>query len=309
MSELSSLKALLTSWGLPELFAQFQDESIDIEELKMMKSQHITEFLRSHKLGTRIRFEYHFERWRRDQNKPLTDPVMPNCTHTHYACSTPSHTTDLLRPEARESTVASNKNLQTRATNTAAVSYVSVATNTTAELTFKAPRLDKTPTPPPPPPPPPPLSIQLPPQPPPAPLPTISPKLSPPKVLPSAPLPPLSKPSSPTPLPAIKNSLREMPRRSVRQVSSSVLEVSGMVEIPKAFLLSPTTTTSTTGTTNSPSPTTTNRFSRTNCNSIISATNARVTFVFTRLGGGHIWRNAYSENEPGRQHEHTANAS
>ncbi|XP_036218802.2 uncharacterized protein [Bactrocera oleae] len=149
----TALKNLLNSWGLPELFPQFQDESIGIDELKMMKCHHFGELLHSYKLGTRIRFEYYFERWRRDQNRPLLDVRTPNHYQHYTPCSTLARTTHLQHATpsptstaAESEAITVHKSVQTRATNTVAVRCVNVATNT-SEVLFKMPTQSKTPPP------------------------------------------------------------------------------------------------------------------------------------------------------------------
>uniref|UniRef100_A0A0K8U4M7 Uncharacterized protein n=1 Tax=Bactrocera latifrons TaxID=174628 RepID=A0A0K8U4M7_BACLA len=152
MLDSAALKTLLNSWGLPELLSQFQDENIGIDELKMMKCHHIGELLHSYKLGTRIRFEYYFERWRRDQNQPLLPASAPNHCQHYTLCHMLARTTHLPHtttppPAATASEVITvHKSMQTRATNTAAVRCVNVATNT-SEMLFKMPTQSKTPPP------------------------------------------------------------------------------------------------------------------------------------------------------------------
>uniref|UniRef100_A0A1B0C5D9 SAM domain-containing protein n=1 Tax=Glossina palpalis gambiensis TaxID=67801 RepID=A0A1B0C5D9_9MUSC len=67
----NALKQLLSSWGVENLYDLFKEEGINIEELQMMKLHHINHLLRNHRLGTRIRFEYHLEIWRKQINIPL----------------------------------------------------------------------------------------------------------------------------------------------------------------------------------------------------------------------------------------------
>ncbi|XP_054737740.1 uncharacterized protein LOC129244150 [Anastrepha obliqua] len=138
MADSTALKQLVNSWGLAELLPHLQDENIGIDELKMMKNHHIAELLHSYKLGTRIRFEYYFERWRRDQNKPLLDVLTPN----HYHITNPSVApTVRIAHVASHEPVESHKNLQSRATNTVTVHYATASTNT-PDMTVKLPTKD-----------------------------------------------------------------------------------------------------------------------------------------------------------------------
>ncbi|XP_011178854.2 uncharacterized protein LOC105209898 [Zeugodacus cucurbitae] len=145
------LRTLLNSWGLAELFPQLQDENIGIDELKMMKCHHVGELLHSYKLGTRIRFEYYFERWRRDQNQPLLDAITTN-HYQHYnlhpTLTRPMHLAHTPPPTTTPTTaLTAHKSLQTRATNTPAVRCVNVATNTSDMLYKMPPPQNKTPPP------------------------------------------------------------------------------------------------------------------------------------------------------------------
>ncbi|XP_037947636.1 uncharacterized protein LOC119679384 [Teleopsis dalmanni] len=71
----TSLRKLLLSWKCQILAVHIEEEGIDIEELEMMKAEHMTELLRNYRLGIRIRFEHHFEKWRCSINKPIVNSV------------------------------------------------------------------------------------------------------------------------------------------------------------------------------------------------------------------------------------------
>ncbi|XP_017480817.1 PREDICTED: uncharacterized protein LOC108370080 isoform X1 [Rhagoletis zephyria] len=139
MTDSALLRALLGHWGVPDLWPLLQAESIGIDELKMMKNHHIVELLHSYKLGTRIRFEYYFERWRRDQNKPLLDDVTPNQYHSTCSASAP-YTMRLPHSPPQ----GAHKKQQSRATNTVTVRYATVATNT-SDMMLTVPTKDITP--------------------------------------------------------------------------------------------------------------------------------------------------------------------
>ncbi|XP_067634284.1 uncharacterized protein [Eurosta solidaginis] len=153
-SDAGTLKSLLSSWSQAELLPQFEDENIDIDELLMMKRHHLAEILCSHKLGTRIRFEYYFERWRREQNKPL----LGDTNHQHcILCPRPllQTTQPSLPPPptfhavAPSETIVNHKQLRSRATNTVIVRYANAATNT-VDMMIKRQTIDEDATAPPP---------------------------------------------------------------------------------------------------------------------------------------------------------------
>ncbi|XP_037954137.1 uncharacterized protein LOC119684216 isoform X1 [Teleopsis dalmanni] len=69
----SPLRRLLSSWKCHVIVEHVENEGIDIEELEMMKIEHVIELLRNYRLGIRIRFEHNFEKWRRGINKPVAN--------------------------------------------------------------------------------------------------------------------------------------------------------------------------------------------------------------------------------------------
>ncbi|EDW28597.1 GL19272 [Drosophila persimilis] len=65
------LRELLQSWDLTDLIPRLEEETINVEELQMMKRHHLDELMSNFRMGTRIRFEHHLELWRRSLNVPL----------------------------------------------------------------------------------------------------------------------------------------------------------------------------------------------------------------------------------------------
>ncbi|XP_037947633.1 uncharacterized protein LOC119679382 isoform X1 [Teleopsis dalmanni] len=80
----TALRKLLSSWKCQVLASHIEEEGIDIEELTMMKTEHMTELLRNYRLGIRIRFEHYFEKWRRSINQPITKNSANSVNITPY---------------------------------------------------------------------------------------------------------------------------------------------------------------------------------------------------------------------------------
>ncbi|XP_036336241.1 uncharacterized protein LOC118746501 [Rhagoletis pomonella] len=75
------LKILLRSWNVEHMYTCLKEENIDVNILKILKFDHLKEILQTFKIGDRILFEFNFENWRNQINKPL---------HFHASVSTAS---------------------------------------------------------------------------------------------------------------------------------------------------------------------------------------------------------------------------
>uniref|UniRef100_A0A1I8P1J6 Uncharacterized protein n=1 Tax=Stomoxys calcitrans TaxID=35570 RepID=A0A1I8P1J6_STOCA len=67
-----ALRSLLTRWNLLHLFDSLRNENMTIDVLKIMNNEELKELTSNWKMGDRVLFNYHFERWREEINLPIT---------------------------------------------------------------------------------------------------------------------------------------------------------------------------------------------------------------------------------------------
>ncbi|XP_061395806.1 uncharacterized protein LOC133331431 [Musca vetustissima] len=66
-----ALRGLLTRWNLLHLFDNLKNENMTVDVLKILNTEELKELTQSWKMGDRVLFNYHFEKWREEINLPI----------------------------------------------------------------------------------------------------------------------------------------------------------------------------------------------------------------------------------------------
>ncbi|XP_019893199.1 uncharacterized protein LOC109613118 [Musca domestica] len=67
-----ALRSLLTRWNLLHLFDALKNENMTVDVLKILNAGELKELTQSWKMGDRVLFNYHFEKWREEINLPIS---------------------------------------------------------------------------------------------------------------------------------------------------------------------------------------------------------------------------------------------